>query len=443
MSEPVMVLQAAINHLWQSAVLTAALLLLFFSVRDMSVAARHWLAFAGLIATAVLPAAAWLPDIAMGDVSLQAAWSPALAAGTGSGLPPIEALARPSSHWDLTAFATLALIVWCVGAGIGLIRLAADAITGAALARRSPCVPLPSRFQSLLPLDLRESGEVQDPIVLGFLRPSVIVPIGLLDRHGETELHAVLAHEKAHIDRADPMAALLQRLIVVTFWWNPMLRVLSRHIDEAREMACDEAAARRVGDARIVARALTEFVHQRHCHGTVVHGVGLRGSRAFFTRRIRRLMDAAADAPPRAIHRLVAVALPVVIAGIAVATPRFPATEPPALARPAAIASVPSAAQPDATQPSALSIAIARADSDMLRGLIRAGADVRAAEARGEKLLLSAVQADNTGLVEALVSAGADAGAAQARGEPVLAEAVSRGNSGIARLLLRAGARAD
>jgi hypothetical protein len=292
-------------------------------------------------------------------------------------------------------------------------------------------------------LDLRESGEVQHPIVVGLLRPCVIVPTGLLGHHNEADLQAVLAHEKSHIDRADPLSALLQRMIIVIFWWNPLLRLLARHIDESREMACDEAAAQRVGDAHAVARALTQFVHQRHCRGNTVHSLGLGSGKSLFTRRIRRLMDTV-ESPSRVTRGLVVVALSVVVAGIVIATPRSQAaTKPRASTNPATIAPPSPAARPDAARPGPLSIAIAQQDSDMLRRLIRAGADVRAAEARGERLLLSAVQADNTGMVEALIHGGADAGAAQARGEPVLAEAVARGNSGIARLLLSAGARPD
>jgi beta-lactamase regulating signal transducer with metallopeptidase domain len=356
---------------------------------------------------------------------------------------PAGIFADLSPAWHLADFSTLALGIWCAGALIGLVRLSVNVFAAAALARRSICQPLPAHFQNLLPLDLRESDEVQDPIVIGLLRPCVIVPTGLFDRHDAAGLQAVLAHEKSHIHRADPMAALLQRIIVVIFWWNPLLRVLSRHIDDSREMACDEAAVRRLGSAQDVARALTEFVHQRHHSGEAVHSLGLGSAKALFTRRIRRLLEEVEISSPR-IRALVMVPLCAVIAGIVVATPRSQAATPPqASTTQAGTALAGPTAQPDRATPSLLSAAIAQQDSDMLRRLIRAGADVRAAEARGERLLLSAVQADNTGMVEALVRAGADARAAQARGEPVLAEAVRRGNSGIARLLLHAGARPD
>lgn len=457
------ILLFAFNHAWQSCTFLIALTGLFALCRRLAPAVRYRLWFLALACAALLPAAAFLPP-------------------TGVTMPPALVIARGSDVGALTSYvqthetdssqrATASpdedvpsksiplvhslLLLWAAGVIWGAIRMTLGLLHIASLRRRSSlCIlPMPLR-RNLETLEVRESREVGSPVAIGLWKPCVVLPSGACQRHGEDELQAVLAHERAHVERSDPLAALVQRVLVSLFWWNPVMHILSRRIEECREMACDQMAARQMGDARLVARALTSFVHAQLTNPPDMRGLAPGATTSAFTRRMRHLLDDAGAAPSR-VSAPAILGVVALIALLTSITPRHRAEAASPQSPPIITQQV--NAEPDdssqgqlgaiSTSParlpvlSALRSAVQQQDSGMVRRLIKAGADVKAAEARGEQLLLSAVQNGNTGIVEALIDAGADAGAAQSRGEPVLEIAVRSGNSGIARLLLSAGAR--
>jgi beta-lactamase regulating signal transducer with metallopeptidase domain/Flp pilus assembly protein TadD len=78
------------------------------------------------------------------------------------------------------------------------------------------------------------------PGALGWRRPCVILPDQLSDQLSEAELHAIVAHELAHIARRDNLSAAVARVIVSAFWFHPLLWWIERHMLAEREAACDE-----------------------------------------------------------------------------------------------------------------------------------------------------------------------------------------------------------
>src|SRR5690242_15737835 len=109
-----MVFQIAANHLWQSAILVSAVLMLSATVRGMSAATRYLLAFAALVAAAMLPMAAWLPRMAEGGLSpLQAVWNPAAISTIESASRQVRTPTPLWSDWHLAELSALALSIWC------------------------------------------------------------------------------------------------------------------------------------------------------------------------------------------------------------------------------------------------------------------------------------------------------------------------------------------
>jgi len=89
-------------------------------------------------------------------------------------------------------------------------------------------------------LDLRITSADRVPGALGWLWPGVILPDQLSDQLSEAELHAILAHELAHIARRDNLSAAVARVIVSAFWFHPLLWWIERRMLAEREAACDE-----------------------------------------------------------------------------------------------------------------------------------------------------------------------------------------------------------
>jgi Zn-dependent protease with chaperone function len=89
------------------------------------------------------------------------------------------------------------------------------------------------------------------PVPLG--RGAIVVSAGMLRLLPADERRALLAHESAHLRRYHTGYVLLASLAAVA---NPVLRPVARQVRLAVELWADQLAAREVGDARVVARAL-------------------------------------------------------------------------------------------------------------------------------------------------------------------------------------------
>jgi hypothetical protein len=91
--------------------------------------------------------------------------------------------------------------------------------------------------------ELRQSDQVLAPLLVGMIRPAVIIPRGIeADR-----LNMMLAHELAHVKRRDLAWGWLPALCHVLFFFHPLLWLTRRESLLAQEMACDELALRHTG----------------------------------------------------------------------------------------------------------------------------------------------------------------------------------------------------
>ena len=90
----------------------------------------------------------------------------------------------------------------------------------------------------------------------GLLRPRICISSGALSTLGPAELAALLAHERHHARRRDPLRLAVARVLGSALFFLPALpRLLERYADEA-ELAADEAAARDVHVAALAAALL-------------------------------------------------------------------------------------------------------------------------------------------------------------------------------------------
>lgn len=132
---------------------------------------------------------------------------------------------------------------------------------------------------------LLQSGSASAPLSWGLFRPSILLDRQTVRRDEEAE--AVLAHEFAHISRADWPMLILSRLTLALFWFNPLAWLLDRRLAEQSEEAADMAAVRRL-DPGAYAQALLSAValpSMRALPATpMVAGSGLG-------RRIHRVLD--------------------------------------------------------------------------------------------------------------------------------------------------------
>lgn len=76
----------------------------------------------------------------------------------------------------------------------------------------------------------------------GFVRPRIAVTAGLLARLDDEELASVLAHERQHLHRRDPMRYLLLHALSAAAFMFPVVRALRERQEARIELAADRAA---------------------------------------------------------------------------------------------------------------------------------------------------------------------------------------------------------
>ena len=102
----------------------------------------------------------------------------------------------------------------------------------------------------------------------GWIRPRIYLSTGAIDALSEAELRAVIAHERHHLVRRDPLRLAAARLAADAAFFVPLLRAVAERAAARAELAADAAAvAATAGDAGPLARALLVF---EDAHGSGV-----------------------------------------------------------------------------------------------------------------------------------------------------------------------------
>jgi beta-lactamase regulating signal transducer with metallopeptidase domain len=116
-----------------------------------------------------------------------------------------------------------------------------------------------------LALDLISRAEVatsyaiRSPIVLGILKPLIVVPADLLGRLHADELEMVLMHELAHVRRYDNLTLFIQRLTTVALFFHPVVWLCGRMLQREAEQACDDLVVYVTGRSEDYACGLTSI----------------------------------------------------------------------------------------------------------------------------------------------------------------------------------------
>jgi beta-lactamase regulating signal transducer with metallopeptidase domain len=102
--------------------------------------------------------------------------------------------------------------------------------------------------------DLRLSDRLAQPVAVGLIRPSIILPSHLTKQPPESRLDAVLAHEWAHIRNRDLWLIALSRLLMPILFAHPAYWWLRGRIRDDQEILADAAASTdgRVDYARVL-----------------------------------------------------------------------------------------------------------------------------------------------------------------------------------------------
>lgn len=150
----------------------------------------------------------------------------------------------------------LLLAVWIAGVGISTLVVAVRWRAAVRLRRRSSTLAdrdllrrygqLAATFGIRRPPPLLRSDLANGPLLVGLVRPAVVLPARLLGAD-PGRLRLMLAHELAHHRRHDLPWGLLPMVARILFWFHPIVWLAEREGWLARESACDALALRATG----------------------------------------------------------------------------------------------------------------------------------------------------------------------------------------------------
>jgi beta-lactamase regulating signal transducer with metallopeptidase domain len=115
------------------------------------------------------------------------------------------------------------------------------------------------RFGVKLP-ELRESGEISSPMIVGAVSPVLLLPEGFAQFTAD-EVEAALCHELAHIKRHDYFMNVVCQVAALPLVWHPVVYEVQQRIRLTREMVCDAMAAQEMKSQIGYAKCLLALAH--------------------------------------------------------------------------------------------------------------------------------------------------------------------------------------
>ncbi len=294
------------HSIWQIALLALSVKLLLAIISQRYSTTRYTLALVGLSMMVALPVVTWFNITIvepMPAVSINPELATVTAAYFSNAVLPVETVsAIEDSDWLMSIqnvvrpWLPVATLAWLVGLLVFSVRPAFGVLTVLRMKRRGTSVvpiAVEGRFHELMkamqisrPIQIMQSSLTKVPMVVGFLKPMVLVPASSLTSLSAHELEAILAHELAHLRRYDDVVNFFQTVIESAFFYHPCAWWMSAVVRTERENCCDDIAVGVVGSPKPLATALLQLEQIR------VAQPALSASGGSLVKRIRRLSPA-------------------------------------------------------------------------------------------------------------------------------------------------------
>lgn len=143
---------------------------------------------------------------------------------------------------------------------------------------------------------VRETAHIAAPVMVGWLKPTILLPLGICARLPVAQVELILAHELAHVRRLDAWANAVQLAVETVLFYHPGVHWVGRRIREDRELACDALVARSGMDRLVLARALLALAEERRRE---VSGLALGATGGVLLGRVEQLLQVAPSERPR------------------------------------------------------------------------------------------------------------------------------------------------
>ncbi|HEX3449223.1 MAG TPA: M56 family metallopeptidase, partial [Isosphaeraceae bacterium] len=264
---------------WVGAAIGLSGLLGRRALRGARPEARYALALTILAAMTVAPAAifAWVYERSPGSspirtTSASKALLPERPMLEHHSIPLLEAQspspAAPRRQWQSPVNALVGFLpwLWLAGSPVTFVLLACALVGAERFKRQSRMIEsgeiprLCQRLARALSISRRVAVGVCDqlaaPVLIGILRPVILLPPAALNGWTIEQLEMVLWHELAHLRRWDNLINLVQRIVESLLFFHPVVWWISAWARLEREYCCDLIVVQRTGRPRSYAETL-------------------------------------------------------------------------------------------------------------------------------------------------------------------------------------------
>ncbi len=140
------------------------------------------------------------------------------------------------------------------------------------------------------PPPLVVSKQLHSPLVIGVFRPVIVFPEATLKYGSTDDIQLALCHELGHIRRRDHWCAAVFIGLASLAWFNPLVWLAIKRVNQLREFCCDALVMRRLGGSgsayrQMLMRAALNMQQAGQSSAGIQPAMGLlNGSPAIFKR---------------------------------------------------------------------------------------------------------------------------------------------------------------
>jgi TonB family protein len=286
-----------LHFIWQGLVIGAAFAAVRALIPRAHCTARYGAGLAALGALTLWPVATFLAMRPWSVEVTEAATSFAQSgAGVSAGVSAIVDVAGTQFSSVIEATMPWLVLLWAGGVlAMGgrivwqwraLMRLT-QSWAESSVELDAALLSLKKRFAILERVRVLVSERVDTPMLVGWLRPVVLLPAAVVLGFPRQQIELIVAHELCHLRRYDHLVNFAQVLVETVFFYHPVVHWISREVRNERELCCDKLVlGSDVGAPRDYAHALAALEDLRQSSGALA----LAANGGELLERVRRIV---------------------------------------------------------------------------------------------------------------------------------------------------------
>ena len=324
-----------LHSLWQGLLLYVALYVLFKALPDLGSRIKYYLTLSAFSALFIWFAATWVSQYQ--QLNSIVAYSPThiinYTIPIATAIPTLSTTVPAPSplHYALISLnqcIPYIIVLYLLGLVVMMFRFSMNIIQLKALRTRGLTQPgaqlltMIENWQAKLgifrPVQLFISDRINVPMMLGSLKPIILLPIATINNLSTEQVEAILLHELAHIRRHDYLLNIFQTIVETILFFNPFVWLLSRIIRREREECCDELVVTHTTNPLPYATALAMLENNRTNPNQL--SLAATGNKNQLLNRIKKIMTMKKKNPGYSQPAIIVAAIIAISLSIAVIT---------------------------------------------------------------------------------------------------------------------------